>query len=105
MVDTVATEEWVDKADEFYKRIRDYRHSKRSEPERDGYGRLRDLYHEVRALKLVTRIVSQTSNTSYIKIETFDQINAHLGLEPRLQQTFDSGLELLCIDVSDYDGC
>ena len=66
------------------------------------YDRLRDLYKEVRGLKSVTRVVGQIRNTSYVSIETFDQVNARLGLEPRVLQSFDSGLELVRIDVGDY---
>ena len=102
MVDTAAAEALVDKANELYERIRDYRRSQRSELSSEEYDRLRDLYKEVRGFRSVTRVVGQISNIAYVKIEAFDQVNARLGLEPQLLQSLDSGLELVRIDVGDY---
>lgn len=91
-----------DAAGELSDRIRQFRRDQRSELSKEELDRLRDMASEVRSLKSATRVVGQTHNAAYVSIESFDRIRDRLGLEPRVLQTHESGLELVRIDAGDF---
>ncbi len=99
---TASLEALVDQADALYKRIRQYRRDSRDDLSQEELDRLRDLYGEVRQFKSVTRTVGQLSNGAKARIESFDAVREQLGLEPRVLQALESGLELVRIDVGSF---
>ncbi|GAB3285638.1 hypothetical protein [Parahaliea aestuarii] len=100
--DSTALQQQVDKADALHDRIQQYRRDKRSELPKADLDQLRDLAREVRYFKSVTKVVGQLRNSADVDIEAFDTVNAQLQLQPVVLQQFDSGLEIVRIDVDGY---
>ena len=102
VADSAAAAKLVDRADDLYDRIRQHRRDNRkslSDAQRD---QLKDLSVEVRDFKAVTRVVAQVHNAADASIEGFETVNTKLGLEPKVIQTHDSGLELVRIEVGKF---
>lgn len=100
--DTTAAESLADRADALYDRIRQHRRDNRDELSREERDRLGDLSGEVRSFRAATRVVGQLHNAADMDIESFDRVRERLGLEPRVLQTEDSGVELVRIDVGSF---
>ncbi|TXS94177.1 hypothetical protein FV139_11305 [Parahaliea maris] len=100
--DTTALQEQVERADALHDRIRQYRRDKRGDLPKEELDQLRDFAREVRSFKSVVKVVGQLGNSADISIEAFDTVNAQLELEPVVLQQFESGLELVRIDVGGY---
>ena len=97
--DETAATALMDGADGLYKRIRQHRRDNRDELSQEELDRLRDLYKEVRDFKGVVRVVGQLHNAADQDIEGFELVAARLGLQHRVLQTLESGLQLVRIDV------
>jgi hypothetical protein len=100
--ETTSVEALADRADALYDRIRQYRRESRGDLSKEELDRLRKLYREVLRFKTVTRTVGQVSNVAHASIEGFDAVKDRLGLEPRVLQRLESGLELVRIDVGSF---
>ncbi len=93
----------VERADELYDRIRQYRSDNRKSLPKEQSDALRDLYKEVRSFKYYVRVVAQLGNTADTGIEKFEAVSKQLGLEPRVLQTHaGSGLQLVRLDVGSF---
>lgn len=100
--DTAEAEALMEEADMLYDRIRQHRRDNRDALSEEELDRLRDLSREVRSFEAVTRVVGQLHNAADVSIEGFDLVKDRLGLEPQLLQTFESGVELVRIDVGPF---
>jgi len=97
-----AAEALLDRADALRDRIRQHRRDNRADLSREELDRLSDLAEEVLRFGAVTRVVGQVHNAADASIEGFDAVKSRLGLEPRVIQTFGSGLELVRIEVGTF---
>lgn len=100
--DTTALEAIREQADSLSDRVRRHRLDNRDQLAEAEFDRLRDLEYEVGDFRKVVRVVGQLSNSADIEIEEFDTVNRRLGLEPRVLQTLDSGVELVRIDIGSF---
>jgi hypothetical protein len=100
--DASLLEDLVGRADALADQIQEHRRANRDGLSRDELNHLRDLRREVVRFESVARTVGQTSNGARVSIEGFDVVRERLGLEPRVVQTLDSGLELVRLEVGSF---
>lgn len=102
LADPTALEAVRSQADSLRDRIRRQRLDNRDQLAEEEFDRLQDLEYEVRDLRGLVRVVGQLGNSADIEIEEFDTVNRRLGLEPRVIETLDSGVELVRIDIGSF---